>query len=200
MTSIRLRVGIALASVSLALTACGSSGSPKTSSTGHPSGAAPATEINPAGDIPDNQVFVPYQGAGFTVSVPEGWARTTAGSTVMYSDKYNSIAIEAMPAATAPTTTSAQSTELPKIGSATKGFSGGSVSTVQRKSGAAVLITYGATSQPNSVTGKVAKEAVERYEFWHAGRELVLTLAAPVGSDNVDPWRTVTDSVTWTGP
>jgi hypothetical protein len=62
-----------------------------------------------------------------------------------------------------------------------------------------VLINYRAQSPVNPVTGKVANEAVERYEYWHAGREVVLTLAAPVGSDNVDPWRKVTDSFAWTG-
>jgi hypothetical protein len=38
---------------------------------------------------------------------------------------------------------------------------------------------------------------VERYEFWRAGREVVLTLAGPVDADNVDPWRTVSDSLRW---
>jgi hypothetical protein len=28
---------------------------------------------------------------------------------------------------------------------------------------------------------------------------VTLTLSAPVGSDNVDPWRTVTDSFRWAG-
>ena len=68
---------------------------------------------------------------------------------------------------------------------------------MHRTAGTAVLITYHALSAVNPVTGKVANEAVERYEFWRNGREVVLTLAAPVGSDNVDPWRKVTDSFTW---
>jgi hypothetical protein len=152
------------------LAAC-SSGSSKGSS---PSGPNPnATESNVAGDIPDNQAFVPYAdpGKSFTVTVPEGWARTTSGSGVLFTDKYNSVTVEARSAATAPT--------------------------VSRQAGPAVLITYQADSPPNSVTGKVAREAVERYEFWKAGHEVVLTLAAPVGSDNVDPWRTITDSFSW---
>src|SRR6476646_6773775 len=37
--------------------------------------AVPATEINPAGDIPDTQVFVEYAADGYAVQVPEGWAR-----------------------------------------------------------------------------------------------------------------------------
>ncbi|MDT4974331.1 MAG: hypothetical protein QOG98_89, partial [Pseudonocardiales bacterium] len=59
-------------------------------------------------------------------------------------------------------------------------------------------LTYRADSAPNPVTNKVAVEAVERYEFWRNGTEVVLTLSAPVGSDNVDPWLKVTDSFAWT--
>jgi hypothetical protein len=40
-------------------------------------------------------------------------------------------------------------------------------------------------------------EAVERYVFWNAGSEATLTLAGPRGADNVDPWRTVSDSLRW---
>ena len=47
------------------------------------------------------------------------------------------------------------------------------------------------------VTGKVVHDAVERYEFWRAGTEAILTLSGPVGADNVDPWRIVTDSFRW---
>jgi len=47
------------------------------------------------------------------------------------------------------------------------------------------------------VTGKVVRDDVERYEFWRGGTEAVLTLSGAAGSDNVDPWRLVTDSFTW---
>jgi hypothetical protein len=86
---------------------------------------------------------------------------------------------------------------LPAIRAAARGFSNPGVRTVRRAAGAAILITYRADSQPNAVTGKVAVNAVERYEFYRAGTEVALILAAPVGSDNVDPWRKVTDSFAW---
>jgi hypothetical protein len=176
--------------------ACGS-GSTKQSS---PSGPNPnATESNIAGDIPDNQAFVPYVGPGasFTVSVPEGWAYTKPGSDALFTDKYNSVTIRSRPVATAPTVATAQSSEMSTIRADAKNFRAGKVSAISRKAGQAVLITYQADSPPNSVTGKVAREAVERYEFWRAGQEVALTLAAPLGSDNVDPWRTITDSFRW---
>jgi hypothetical protein len=47
------------------------------------------------------------------------------------------------------------------------------------------------------VTGKVFRDAVERYEFYRNGTETVVILAGPTGADNVDPWRTVTNSFRW---
>jgi hypothetical protein len=207
-------VGLLLTAAAASLVACGSSStsSPAPSSPGTPvtgkagatsdsapttSGGTPQVEVNPPGDIPDNQAFVPYHGSGYTVSVPEGWARTAQAGAVVFSDKYNSITITTANAASAPTPATARSRELPAIKAAAKGFSPGAISTVHRAAGSAVLITYHALSAVNPVTGKVANEAVERYEFWRNGHEVVLTLAAPVGSDNVDPWRKVTDSFTW---
>jgi hypothetical protein len=153
--------------------------------------------VNPPGDIPDNQAFVPYTGTGYTVSVPEGWARSTRNGAVVFSDKYNSITITTTSTAKAPTAASARATELAAIKAAAKGFTPGAISAVHRTAGNAVLITYHALSPVNPVTGRVANEAVERYEFWRSGHEVALTLAAPVGSDNVDPWRKVTDSFSW---
>jgi hypothetical protein len=61
----------------------------------------------------------------------------------------------------------------------------------------AVLITYGADSPPNPVAGRSVREAVERYAFWHAGWQVVLTLAGPQGADDVAPWWVVTNSLRW---
>lgn len=163
------------------------------------SGSGPVgVEVHPPGDIPDNQAFVAYAGTGFTVTTPEGWGRSTSGSSVVFSDKYNSITVATAASAQAPTGASARASDLPAIKAAAKGFAPGAISTVRRKAGTAVLITYRAYSPASPVTGKVALEAVERYTFWKAGKAVTLTLAAPVGSDNVDPWRTVTDSFAWT--
>jgi hypothetical protein len=212
----------AVAAVALALIISGcSSGSSRTTATSAPSGAqaqpttgasptsqaAPATttggaaEVNPAGDIPDNQVYVPYTppGAHFTVKVPEGWARTSSGGVVVFSDKLNSVRLESVPAPVAPTVASATRYELPAIQRASRNFQPGTVTAVRRAAGTAVLITYRADAPPDPVTGKVVRDAVERYEFWDAATrtEAVVTLSGPVGADNVDPWRTVTDSLRW---
>jgi hypothetical protein len=158
-----------------------------------------APEVSPAGDIPDNQVFVSYTppSGGYSLKVPEGWGRVEAGGAVTFTDKLNSIRMETTAATSAPTVSSAQQNEVPAIKAASKNYQAGKVTSVTRKAGGAILITYQADSQPDPVTGKVVHDAVERYEFWRGGSEVILTLSGPVGADNVDPWRIVTDSFVW---
>jgi len=68
---------------------------------------------------------------------------------------------------------------------------------VSLPSGPAVVITYAANSSPNPVTGKQYRLEVLRFEFYRSGEEVALTLSGPVGSDNVDPWRLVSQSFAW---
>jgi hypothetical protein len=112
----------AVLAATLLLGACGGSGSTGSSTakaapsgtSGPPSAASSssAPETNPAGDIPDNQVYVPFSppGGRLSIKVPEGWARGQAGTATTFTDKLNSIRIQtrSMPAA-------------PTIASATKG-------------------------------------------------------------------------------
>ena len=132
----------------------------------------------------------------YQVKVPEGWARTASAVGVSFTDKLNTITIQTIRVA-APTLASALATEVPRIKGSVRDFVLTGVSTVTRTAGTAILIRYSADSQPDPVTGKVYRDAVERYEFYRNGTESVLTLAGPVGADNVDPWRTVTNSFQW---
>jgi hypothetical protein len=152
-----------------------------------------------AGDIPDSQVFVDYRpaGGGFSVKVPEGWARTEAAGAVTFTDKFNSIRIETSTTAASPTPESALQNEVPLLQRAGAGFQLADVTSVNRSGGPAVLITYQADAPADPVTGKATRLDVERYEFWKDGHQVVLSLAGAVGSDNVDPWRTVSDSFRW---
>jgi hypothetical protein len=179
---------------------CGSSGSSSSSAGASPGAQSPGVqETNPTGDIPDNTAFVPFRPAGgqYEIKVPEGWSRTVSGDAVSFTDKLNTVRVQAVPAASAPTVSSAQATEVPAIQAAARRFSLQKVETVKRKAGDVVLITYKADSPVDPVTGKVVPDTVERYEFWKGGTEAIVTLTAPVKADNVDPWRTVTDSFTW---
>jgi hypothetical protein len=178
----------------LALAACGGGSSNKQAADPN------AGEQSPPGDIPDNQVFVRFtpHGSNFSVRVPEGWAEASAGGAVSFTDKLNTIRMQELPARTALTVQAAKRTELPRLAHTLKGFRAGTVTTVARPAGHAVRITYLARAKPNAVTGRAGADAVERYVFFHNGKELVLTLSGPKGADNVDPWKIVTSSVRWT--
>lgn len=163
------------------------------------SSKAPRGEVSPAGDIPDNQAFVPFspKSGRYTVTVPEGWARTEIGPATSFTDKLNTIRMEASIAPAAPSTATSLADELPILKVDEQHVSAAKSSRVTRKAGAAILLTYQRDGAPNPVTGKVVREAVERYEFWRKGTQVSLTLSGPVGADNVDPWRIVSDSFTW---
>jgi hypothetical protein len=197
--SMRTRTLLAAGAAIVAMAVAGCGGS--ASSGGGPA-AKPvdpnAAEVNPAGDIPDNQAFVAYSppGGGFSVKVPEGWARTSSGGAVTFTDKLNAIRIETV-AAKAPPGPSAATRAVPRLARTVKGFQPGKVETVSRKAGRALRITYLADAKTDPVTGKAGQDAVERYVFFHNGKDLVLTLSGPRGADNVDPWMIVTDSVRW---
>lgn len=162
-------------------------------------GAAPAgTETPPPGDIPDTTAYVAFRpGSGqYEVKVPEGWARTVSPAAVLFTDKLNVISVWTAKAA-APTMASARAVEVPAIRRPLHGFALTGVSVVSRPAGTAILIRYSADSRPDPVTGKVYKDTFERYEFYRNGTEAVLLLGGPAGADNVDPWRTVTNSFRW---
>jgi hypothetical protein len=202
------RIALAAGAVALAMTAaaCGSSSSSSTPTTSGAGGQASkpvnpnAPEKSPPGDIPDNQAFVAYSppGGGFAVKVPEGWSRTSAGGAVTFTDKLNAIRMQSAKASAPLTVARARSVELPALAKTVKGFRPGTVSSVSRSAGRAIRMTYLADGAPNAVTGKVGRDAVERYVFFHGGRQVVLTLSGPRGADNVDPWKLVTNSLRWT--
>ncbi|MCW2591611.1 MAG: hypothetical protein JWQ86_4038, partial [Mycobacterium sp.] len=115
----------------------------------------------------------------------------------VFTDKLNAVRIEINPFLDTLTPDVVRREELPAIQAASPGYRFGAVSVVQRQAGPVILATYQVDSTPNEVTGKRGVDAVERYSFWSDGHEVVLTLSGPVGADNVDPWRTITDSLQW---
>lgn len=205
-----------LLAVAAAITGCGSSSSSSSASSSSPASTTSASstaagtttsgvnpnvpESLPPGDIPDTVVYVPYAvpGRGLTVSTPEGWSRKIVSTGVLFTDKLNSILVQDVSAKGPITTASVRSTEVPMLTATVKGFKLQSVSTVSRPAGPAVRIAYLGYSKPDPVTGKFGVLAFERYDFAHKGREVALVLSAPNGSDNVDPWKKVTTSLSFT--
>jgi hypothetical protein len=199
----------------LLLVACGPSGSrasmtggstnspsPSSTQTVSPSEAPVSVEppvpveSSPPGDIPDNTQFVPYHSKrdGWTVTVPEGWSRTRTGTTVTFTDKLNTIQVDARPGDPV-TVAGAKNTDVHDLKKSTRAFKLVSVTKVTLPAGPAVLISFQANSDPSPVTAKQYRLDVLRYIVFHGGTRITLTLLSPVGADNVDPWRIVTQSL-----
>lgn len=159
-----------------------------------------APENNPPGDIPDNQVFVSFASSagGYKLDVPEGWARAANGANATFTDKFNGVAVDVTNAAAAPTVASVRATVVPMLEQNGRAVQVQKVEQVSVPGGAAVRVTYTANSDPNAVTGKQIRLENERYIFFKNGKEAMLTLSAPQGSDNVDQWKRMAQSFTWT--
>jgi hypothetical protein len=168
--------------------------SPQRSAAEHPLKA----EKNPPGDIPDNQVFVDYRSPlGFSIKVPEGWARTEAGSGVTFSDKYNTVNVNVGARGAAPTVATAKTQEAAELEKAAKAAQVTGVKAVTLPAGNAILISYGSNSEPNAVTNKAIRQESNRYLLWKDGKLATLTLSAPAGADNADQWLLMAKSFRW---
>ena len=154
-----------------------------------------AAEKNPPGDIPDDQVFVPYtsSASGYSLKVPEGWARSEKGSDVQFVDKFDGIAVVVDAAATALTTKDV----VAKLGKAEKGFKVIRTNDIRLPAGPALLVKYESESEVNPVTNKRIRLEDEAYAFYKNGKIAILILWAPVGADNADQWKLISESFRW---
>jgi hypothetical protein len=193
----------ALAVVTALAAGCGGSSGPPTSSPTSAStgGQTPVpAESNPPGDIPDNLAFVPYSnaGGGYRFTHPEGWARVVHGTSVRFTDKLNGVTVSVARAAHAPTAASARRDEVPRLQSSEPAFQLVSVKSLTLPAGQGVLIIFRRNSKPDAVTGRQYRDEVQLYEVWHAGKLVRLELFGVVGADNVDAYRTMSQSLTIT--
>jgi hypothetical protein len=132
-----------------------------------------------------------------SVKVPEGWARSSTGTATQFTDKLNRIEIDTSSARSAATIVSMTSSDVPKLESSVPHFNLGKVTTERRAGSTVVVVRYQGDSPQDPVTGKVVRNAFERYVYYHNAQRLDLTLSGPTNADNVDPWRIVSDSVRW---
>lgn len=182
----------------------GSPTAPAPATPAAPSSAAPATSVapvpvesNPPGDIPDNLAFVKYanKAGGYTFTHPEGWVQTGSGTAVRFTDKLNGVTVDTSPAGQAPTVASARSTEVARLQGSVPAFELRDLSAVTLPAGNGVHIVYRRNSEPDQVTGKVYRDEVEEYAVFSAGRLVRMDLYGPVGADNVDAYRTMSQSL-----
>ncbi len=157
-----------------------------------------AAERNPPGDIPDSQAFVTYASPlGFSLQVPEGWARTDRSDGTGFADKYNAIDVAVMPASAAPTAASVTHRDAAVLVKAGRAVKVDAITTVTLASGPAILIAYASNSEPNPITGKQLRLENHRYLVYGSGRLATIDLSAPLGADNIDQWTHIANSFRW---
>jgi hypothetical protein len=157
-----------------------------------------APEVNPPGDIPDSQVFIVFKSpAGFSIKVPEGWARKNTGDTTVFNDKYDRIALTTGAAGHPLDLAYAKSTLAPELEKSGHAVTIHKVLEANLKAGKAIRIIYDSNSEPNDVTNKQVREENERFFYAKDGKLVTLDLSAPKGADNADQWKLISSSFRW---
>ena len=149
------------------------------------------------GDIPDNQQFLTFKNrsAGYTSSYPQGWARSGNGDQVTFQDKSNTITIKVAPG---PRPTPASVTaELKQEAATDPCLHAGSPQSTSAGANQVVKVTYTTEGQKSPVTGQRPKITVDRYVYFKGGKVATVDLATPVGVDNVDAYRMISESFRW---
>jgi hypothetical protein len=149
------------------------------------------------GDIPDNQQFLTYKNAsaGYSISYPEGWARTGSGSNVTFQDKGNTVTAKV--AAGPKPTPSSVAKQLTGEAKADPCLTPGAPKSLAVGPNQAIKVTYTTEGQKSAVTGQRPKITVDRYVYFANGKVATLDLATPVGVDNVDAYRMISESFRW---
>jgi len=206
-----LRTGLVLsAGTALAIIVASSGGSGSSTPTSAPASAAPsssttgtatavtiAPETSTPGDIPDTTAYVPYVTtvSGYTFSYPEGWAQTTQGTSVSFTDKYNGASATVAAATAPPNVPDVPATEVPRLQSSEPAFVLISTSPVTLPAGPGVLIIYRRNSSADPVTGRSVRQEVHRYLTFGANRVVVHDLFGVVVADNTEPYSRMSQSL-----
>ncbi len=154
-------------------------------------------ENNPPGDIPDNLAFVRYRNpaGGYGFTFPEGWARSERGTAVTFISKLDGIAADSagVPANLGVAAVRAQ--EVPRLRRTQPAFELRTVEAVSLPAGQGVRVVYRRNSAPDPVTGRQVRDEVESYLVASSAKRVRLDLFGPVGADNVDAYRTISQSL-----
>jgi hypothetical protein len=160
---------------------------------------AVAPEKNPPGDIPDTQVFVKYvsKASGYKIQAPEGWARKVKVDNVSFIDKFDGLKIEISKTKIPLTVESIKKNQVADMQKSGRAVNIKLIKEVKLGSGKAILVSFDSNSEPNLVTNKQIRLENESYFFYKDGKLALLTLWAPLGADNVDQWKLISNSFRW---
>jgi len=175
--------------------------SPSPAATGSPSptdsGAPDTGGGKTSGDVPDNAVFLTYKGGtpAFAIQYVEGWQVTTQPDGVVIRDKDSSETV-VLVAAQTDVKGYVASTDLPAL-QAQPGFKLDTQNTVKVGSTRLVHLVFHMPSPPDPVTGKQVPSTVDRYYVPGPAGLAIVSLSTPDGVDNVDAFRKMIESFTW---
>jgi hypothetical protein len=176
-------------------------------STSPPATAVPndkpvAPEKNPTGDISDSQVFIKYSSikGSYSLSVPEGWARKEQEASVDFIDKLDGVSVVVSNLSQAPTAESIKTDQADALSKSGKAVKIEKIESISLINGQAVKVTFTSNSEADAVTGKQVRLDNESYYFYNNGKLATLTVWAPLGADNIDQWKKMSESFSWDTP
>jgi hypothetical protein len=158
-----------------------------------------APEKNPPGDIPDSQVFVNYASYqwGYEIEVPEGWARTTKGSNVIFTDKLDGLSVMVTNAPDAPNVESIRKNQAELLKKTGRAVRIRGIRNIRLSNGPALLMVYQSNSELDPVVNKQVRLENSSYFYYKNGKLAELRLWAPLGADNFDQWDRISNSFRW---
>jgi hypothetical protein len=158
-----------------------------------------APEKNPPGDIPDSQVFVKYASSqgGYEIEVPEGWAQTTWGSNVIFTDKLDGLSVTVTSAAGPPNVESLRKNQAELLKKTERAVRIKGIKDIRLSNGPALLMVYQSNSEPDPVVNKQVRLENSSYFYYKNGKLAELRLWATLGADNVDQWNRISNSFRW---
>lgn len=121
-------------------------------------------EKNPPGDIPDTQAFIKYAAptGGYTLQVPEGWARQTSGTSVSFVDQLHGVSVTTAGQAAAPTVSSVSASQIPALKASSRAVEVMGVKSMHTKHGPAIFQFFVAEKGRGWLTTSVEKLRMNR--------------------------------------
>lgn len=158
-----------------------------------------APEKNPVGDIPDSQAFVNYSSSqgGYSVQVPEGWSRTENGAEVSFVDKFDGVKTTIETNSKPFSLDNIKNNQVKGLVANGRAIKIVEIREVSLPGGKSVVVKYYSNSEPNSITNKQIRLENQTFYFDKNGKIGSLTVWAPLGSDNVDQWKKISESWSW---
>ena len=154
-------------------------------------------ENGASGDVPDNAVFLTYHDATheFSIDYVEGWQVTPGSNGVVIRDKDSSETVQVVPLP-ADIAACVTGSELPAL-QALEGFSLIGQDRVKANGRELIHLSYHLPAPPDPVTGKRVPSTVDRYYVPGSTDMAIVSLSTPDGVDNVDAFRQMILSLTW---